>query len=334
MRSTSPIALTLALLAGQAQADPFRLVITDMEPPLVPNSIVDIAQAGGYFAREGVEVELVRLQQTPMALAALMSGSGEMANVATENLLALIATGNDRLRVVASPDKTLPYLIAGREGMTLGDLAGEGFGIGRIGSLDHGLSLKVLQARGVPVDDLSLVALGQPSIRAQALAAGQIGATTMSIGTYLSLPGHERLPVLVSAPEYRVAAPVVTKVNVVTTQTLASRGPEIEAVIRALTLAARDMAASPGAWADAMKPLRPDVPRATLDTLGAAFMDSWATNGGIQANELSATADWLWQTDAFQDLARPALQDWVDFTPVDHVLDAIGIVDGPDIHSR
>lgn len=320
--------------AGLAGAAPFRLVITDLEPPLVPNSVVDIAQAGGYFERAGVEVEIIRVQQTPMAVAALQAGEGEMANIATETLIQMTAQGVDNLRAVTSPNKALPYLVAGREGMTLAALGGESFGIGRIGSLDHMLSTKVLAAKGIDPEGLETITLGQPDIRAKALAAGQVAASTMSIGTYLALPGHEKLPVLVSVEDYYAAAPVVGKVNAVSTETLATRGPEVEAVIEALTLAARDMAAGPEAWPAAMAPLRPDVDPAVLATLGEAFLTSWSVNGGLQKDELAYTQDWIYQDPEFAELKPVALGDWVDFGPLDKVLAKIGTAENGDRVSR
>ena len=74
-------------LSCDAKAAPFRLIVTDLEPPLVPNSVMDLAAELGYFAREGVDVELVRVQQTPSALAALEAGEGEMANVSVDAVL-------------------------------------------------------------------------------------------------------------------------------------------------------------------------------------------------------------------------------------------------------
>lgn len=324
----------LSLMAGAAMAEPFRLIITDMEPPLVPNSVVDIALAGGYFERAGVEVELVRVQQTPMALAALQSGEGEMANVATESLVALAAKGTTNLRAVTSPNKALPYLVAGKEGMTLDGLKGGSFGIGRVGSLDHTLSQKVLGTAGVEAEGLQFVALGQPNVRAQALAAAQVDATTMSIGSYLALPGHEKLPVLVSVEDFYKAAPVVSKVNAVTTETLEKRGKEVEAVIEALTLAARDMAADEQAWAKTMATLRKDVAPETLAELSKAFAGSWSVNGGIQADELKVTTDWLYQSEDFAQTPRVDLDAWVEFGPADRVLEKIKAVEGADKVAR
>ncbi|UXN75453.1 ABC transporter substrate-binding protein [Devosia sp. A8/3-2] len=150
----------------------------------MPNSVMDLALQEGYFEREGVEVELVRVQQTPSALAALQAGEGEMANIGTDALLLLVAGGATDLRAVVSPNKSLPFLIAAKDSIaTPADLPGKSFGIGRPGSLDQSLSTRVLQAADVDTDTLEFVALGQPNVRAQALVAGRVDATTMSIGT-------------------------------------------------------------------------------------------------------------------------------------------------------
>lgn len=328
-------ALLLAALAAtapaRARAEPFRLIVTDLAAPLAPNSVMELAGRLGYYAREGVEVELVRVQQTPSALAALNAGSGDMANVATEAALQLVAGGGMALKAVTSPNKALPFLIAARTGIgTPADLAGARFGIGRPGSLDHRLSAAVLRGAGLDPEALDLVALGQPETRARALASDRIDATTMSIGVWMALPDRTGLRVLIDPEAYHAAAPVVQKINVVTEATRAGRGDEIAAVIRALTRAARDFAADPALWVAAMTQARPDVDRADLETLAAAFAGAWSVNGGLNRDELALTADWLWQGPDFAGLAQPALEDWVDFSALDAALAEIGVAPGAD----
>ena len=96
----------------------------------------------------------------------------------------------------------------------------------------------------------------------------------------------------------------------------------------------RDMAADKNAWAEAMAKLRPDVDRATLDTLGQAFATSWSVNGGLQRDELTFTQDWLYQSPEFKDTRKVDLSEWTDFSVEDAVLDDIGAVDTGDKVSR
>ena len=255
-------AAALQVSAQATAAEPFRLIVTDLTTPLVPNSVMDLAVELGYFEREGVDVELVRVQQTPSAIAALQAGEGEMANISVDSALQLAARDQLDLKAVLSPNKALPFLIAAKSEIeTPQQLAGRSFAIGRLGSLDHTLSTKVLQAAGVDTDSLSFVGIGQPNVRAQALAAGQVDATTISIGVWLSLPDKEGLHILINQDDYYNAAPVVQKVNVVTDEVLQERRDEVVAVTRALIAAARDFAADPAKWIEAMAKARDDVSR-------------------------------------------------------------------------
>lgn len=329
-------ALALTAGAGLAQSDePFRLIVTHLEPPLVPNSVMDMAEHLGYFDAEGVDVELVRVQQTPSAIAALQAGDGEMANIGVDALLQVIHNGATDFRAVTSPNKSLPFLIASKDDITTPEeLAGRSFGVGRIGSLDHSLSTMVLDSLGVSIDDSEIIALGQPSVRGQALLAGQIDATTMSIGVWSELPDTEGLHVLIDQDTYYEGAPVVNKVNAVTGDVLANRSEDVEAVIRALTKLSRDFAEDPQMWVDAMAEVRPDVERETLELLADAFVGSWSVNGGMSAEELSFTADWLYESEDFQGLEPLALEEWVDFGPVDAVLAELGTDDSMDPADR
>ncbi|MGP3696251.1 ABC transporter substrate-binding protein [Rhodobacter sp. NSM] len=322
------LVLLLLALAPPAAAEPFRLIVSDLETPLVPNSVMDLALANGYFERAGVEVELVRVQQTPMAMAALQAGEGEMANVSTDALLQMVARGASDLRAVMSPNKSLPFLIASRPEIASPEaLQGRSFGIGRVGSLDHSLSAKVLATKGVDISGLNLVPLGQPAVRAQALLAGQVDATTMSIGTWTAMPDRDSVNILIGMDDYFAAAPVTTKVNVVTTETLESRRPEVEAVIEALVLAARDFQ-NPATWVERMREARPDVPVADLETLAEAYLNSWSVDGGLTREELKVTTEWMYGTEDFQGLRPVGLEEWTDFGPLETVLQKLGPAQG------
>ena len=323
--------LIAALAALPANAEPFRLIVTSPEAPLAPNSVQHLAEELGYFDAEGVDVELVPVQQTPTAIAALRAGEGDMANISTEAVLQLVARNQMDVRAVASPDKAIPFLIAGKQEIReVGELKGRSFAIGRPGSLDASLSSRVLEAQGVDPESLDFVALGQPSVRAQALAAGRVDATTISLGVWLSLPGKEGLHVIVPPDAYFAAAPLVSKVNVVSANVLRERPEEVQAVLRALVKASRDFAADPSAWVAAMEAARPDVPRQDLERLADSFAGSWSVNGGLDMPDLQETADYISQSEELADVDVPPVQEWVDFIPLDAVLAEIGTQAGGD----
>jgi len=333
-RAVAATALALAAFApfaGGAAAQPFKLITTDLNAQLVPNSVMDLAVQLGYFEKEGVEVELVRVQQTPSAVAALQAGEGDMANISVDAALQLVARDQLKLKAVVSPNKSLPFLIAGKDSITaLTDLEGKSFGVGRIGSLDHTLSTKVLQAKGIDVSKLEFVNIGQPNVRAQALAAGQIDATTMSIGVWLSIPDKEGLAVFVTPDDYYAAAPVLNKVNVVPDEVLAAKRDQVAAVVRALIKASRDFAAKPELWVDAMVTARPDVDRATLEELSRSFVGAWSVNGGLNRDEIEATVAWTYDTPDFAGLRPVGFDEWVDLGVIGDVLQSEGVAPESD----
>jgi len=318
-----------AIFAGQlttATAAPFKLITTDLTPQLVPNSVMDLAVTLGYFTREGVEVELVRVQQTPSAVAALMAGEGDMANISVDSALQLVARNQMKIKAVLSPNKALPFLIAAKNAITtVKGLEGKSFGIGRVGSVDQTLSMMVMRKNATDPDKVQYVGVGQPAQRADALAVGAIDATTMSIGVWMSLPNKNGLHVLVDQPTYFAAAPVVDKVNVVRDDVLKSKRDQIAAVTKAIMLASRDFSNNPKLWVDAMVVARPDVSRADLETLAAAFKLSWSVNGGLNKEELLNTVAATYQGPDYKDLRKVSFEEWVDLSIIESVLKSVGV---------
>jgi NitT/TauT family transport system substrate-binding protein len=313
-------------LAAPAEAATFKLITTDLTPQLVPNSVMDLAVTLGYFKREGVDVELVRVQQTPSAISALMAGEGDMANIAVDSALQLVARNQMKIKAVLSPDKSLPYLVAAKNAITtVKGLEGKNFGIGRVGSLDHTLTMMVMRKSSTDPDKVQYVGVGQPADRASALMAGAIDATTVSIGVWLSMPKKDGLHILVDQPTYYAAAPVVAKVNVVRDEVLQSKRAEITAVTTAIIKASRDFATNPKIWVDAMVAARPDVKRADLEMLAEAFKYSWSVNGGLNKEELMTTQEADYQGPDYKDLRKVGIDEWVDLSIIQSVLKSVGV---------
>jgi NitT/TauT family transport system substrate-binding protein len=313
LRLLAAALLTLAP-AFLASAEPFRIIVTEPETPLVPNSVIDLADQLGYYKKAGVDVQLVRVRATPSAVAALKSGQGEMANIGLDIALQLVARDQMQLRGVISPDKALPFVIVAKNAITSPKaLEGKIFGVGQIGSVDYVQSRMVLAKLGVNIDSLRFLPVGQPMIRAQALAAGQIDATAVTIGTWLTLPSQDGLTMLLDQNAYYQAAPLVTKLNVVTAETAKNRQKDVAAVVQAILAASRDFARNPESWVDAMVKARPDIKREQLEVLAKAYAKSWAVDGGLDEKELEFTTDAFYKSEDFKDIPkRVAPKDWID----------------------
>jgi NitT/TauT family transport system substrate-binding protein len=307
-----------------------------METPLAPNSVIDLADKLGYYKRAGVDVTLVRVGATPAAVAALRAGQGDMANVSFDIALQLVARDQMQLRGVISPDKALPFVIVSKESITAPkQLEGKVVGIGRIGSVDYVQTRNVLNSYGVNVDRIRYLPLGQPGVRVQALVAGQIDATAITIGTWTTMPNRAGLGMLVNQEKYYEAAPFITKLSVVTAETAKARPQDVEAVVRATITASRDFAQHPEKWVEAMTKARPDVPKDQLELLAKAYAHSWSVNGGLDDHELHVTTTGLYQNEEFKSLPRqvkPA--EWIDKSFLNAVLGKDGTYPAPLVTSN
>jgi NitT/TauT family transport system substrate-binding protein len=328
--------VAVAFAAGaSARADTFKLIVTETQTPLVPNSVSDLAIRLGYYKKAGVDVELVRVQQTPSAVAALRAGEGDMANIAIDTALQLVGRDQMKLRGVISPDKALPFLIAAKKSIAMpADLEGKVFGVARIGSADYTLSRAALVKLGVPVDKLQYLAIGQPPVRAQSLIAGQIDATAVSIGVWTTLPDKSGLSVLIDQQNFYRLAPFVSKLNVVTDEVAKTKAKQIAAVVRGIIMASRDFAENPKLWVDAMVEARPDVKREDLEALAESYRKSWSVNGGLNLADIKFTTDTEYASPDFKDLRRVEPSEWIDTSFVDAVLKDLNIDRAFDITGR
>jgi NitT/TauT family transport system substrate-binding protein len=308
-----------------------RLIVTHAAPPLVPNSVLDLADALGFYRREGLTVEFVRMQNTPLAIVALKNGYGDLADVSLSSALQLAARRLMNIKAILSPDKAIPYLIAARrEVPSLKALEGRTLGIGGIGSLDYTMTRLVLAARGVDVDKVKMMSIGQPLARVMALDVKRVDATTISLGVWNRFRNRPDLKVLLSAEDYFRAAPVLNKVIAVEAATLAAKRPAVERFVAAIVKASRAFATDPKLWVEAMAVARPDVPSDELDELARSFARSWSVNGGLDLAQVAHTIEWLYQGEEFRDIRRVGPGEFLDTGPILSVLERLGVISGLD----
>jgi NitT/TauT family transport system substrate-binding protein len=325
----------LTALSFSAEAAPFKIILPYLEPPPVPDSVIDLALRLGFYKEAGVEVELMRVVQTPSAIAALRAGDGDMANVATGTSLEVVARDQMKLRAVASAGKALPFIIAAKKEITTPkQLNGKSFGIASIGSTDYIVSRIVLGKLGVDLNSLQFVALGVPPVRAQALLAGRIDSTAFSIGVWIGLPDKSALNMLVDQPSYFNAAPYLTQLDVVTEETAKKKATEVQAVVRAIIMASRAFAEKPSLWVDAMMAARPDLKRDDLAAVAETYRESWSVNGGINLDSVAFTTDTLYTDPAWKDLRKVPPKEWIDTHFIDKVLAEKGVVASSDPTGR
>ena len=303
-----------------------RLGLGSTPAPPLPNSVLWLAKDLGFYAREGLDIELIELRGTPTVITAMRTGDMDVGNISTSDVLKLTATNTLPMRAIHSPDARLYFLIAAREPLkAVTDLKGRTFAIARTGSVDHSLSMSVFKTLGVNPQDVKLVAIGSPSTRAQALVGGRVDATSISLGTWVSIQREKSVKVLLDAERYFHAAPIVSKVNAVMPKVLETKPEHLRRLTAAIVKASRHFADNQQAWVDAMAKRRSDVAREDLVNLWKSFRTAWAVNGSMNLAQYSQSADFLYQSEDFKDVPKIAVSDWANTRILDDVLKEVSV---------
>jgi NitT/TauT family transport system substrate-binding protein len=317
-------------LGAAAEAKPgalkLRLGLGSTPAPALPNSVLWLARDLGFYKREGLDVELIEFNGTPIAIAAMIAGEIDVGNIGTSDLIRLVATKRQPMSAIHSPDARLYFLIAARDHVaSVSALEGKQFGVARIGSVDHSMSTIALKALGADPVKISMIAIGAPSTRAQALVAGRIDATTLSIGSWVTIRKEAGIKVLVDQDVYFDTATVVQKVNAATMKVIQEKPEHLRRLTAAILKTSRYFAENQEAWVDAMVKRRPDVERKDAANLWAGFKTAWAVNGLLNLDAYKKSGDFFYQSGSLDRVPKIDVAEWTETRFVDDVLKEIGV---------
>jgi NitT/TauT family transport system substrate-binding protein len=138
----------------------------------------EVARAKGFFAEEGLDVQLVYMKGGPPAVTALQTKSVDFIGT-TMDLVVKSTAGGKRIVMVASTSR-LPFfglvVAPGEAARITGPehLVGKKVGVGNLGATDHLLVQLLLRKSGIDPGKVSFVALGPNTL--QTLLDGQVEA--------------------------------------------------------------------------------------------------------------------------------------------------------------
>jgi NitT/TauT family transport system substrate-binding protein len=239
------------------------------------------------------------------------------------------------LRGFLSVGAGIPFLIAARDDIeTVEELAGRSFAMSDIGGLDHLLTQEVLRSFGVDPNAPDFVAIGAPSVRVQALAAGQVDATTVSFGTYASIEDTPGLHVLISPDVFATRAPAQPKFLVAREDTIEAKREAIQRFTNAILEASRDYAANPEKWIEAATAARPDLSPANIARTAEFNSTLWCVNGCLIPANLQTSLDFIYANPDFADVPVIGLDDIVDYSFTNKALEEMGVVETTGLDAR
>ena len=196
-------ALLAVLLAGwqpaAAQTTEFKAGIAD---PV--NTVLAwwAAQAGGFYAAQGLKVDIVNMEGGSRGAAALAAGRLDVMHVGLSSVIRLnragsAAGGGGNLRLVGSLSNVIRFTFFSADGVkTAADLKGGTIAVSTFGSESDTTVTLALQRLGLTRGDVTLKEYGGGPRRLAALKAGEIKATTLN-EPYASLAREQGVNVMV-----------------------------------------------------------------------------------------------------------------------------------------
>lgn len=137
-----------------------------------------LAAQKGFFAEEGMVVELIQVNPRLGATAAL-NGDIDFTTTFGSTLRGIIG-GFPMKFVAVSVRKSEHFLVARPEFKELKELKGKRLAVSTLFGTDQRAAEEILRAKGFPIDFIKAIALGDAPIRAQALRTGIVEAAAVS----------------------------------------------------------------------------------------------------------------------------------------------------------
>jgi len=146
-----------------------------------------IAKEAGYFAAEGLDVELVRVGGSTRIVAAMVGGSAPMIHAGASAALAATAAGSDTILIAAISNVSSFHVMARPEIRQPSDLRGKTAGISAFGSSSDFVVRLALKKYGLePGRDVAIIPMGGQPEGFAALQAGSVHLLGMTFPLYLS----------------------------------------------------------------------------------------------------------------------------------------------------
>jgi NitT/TauT family transport system substrate-binding protein len=138
-----------------------------------------MAQAGGFYKKEGLNVEVIDMEGSTRGIQVLLSGKIHLMHAGLGPVLQANRQGAD-LRIVAATSNSIPFtFFAASEVKTGADLKGGIVAIGTFGSEGDIAVTLALKQLGLSRRDVIIVQVGEFSKRFTALISGQVKATPL-----------------------------------------------------------------------------------------------------------------------------------------------------------
>ncbi len=180
-RRSVALAMLGALLACQSaigqQLTPIKVGISDTVNTVLP---VWMAQEGGFYAANGLKVEIINMHGGSRGAKELQAGHIDLMRVGMSSVVQVNRAAGD-LRLIASMSNVIRFVIVSAPGVKTGaDLKGGVVGVSSFGSESDSSITLALERFGLTRADVTVKQYGGGSKRLAAVRSGEIKATAIN----------------------------------------------------------------------------------------------------------------------------------------------------------
>ncbi len=171
--------IALAPVSRQAAAqtpEKLRVAYTVIAPT---QATVWTAKEMGFYAKHGLDVDLVLLVGAPIAIAALVAGETPIVHAGASAVITSNLQGSGTVLVAGGANRFPYVLFVTDEIKRVEDLKGKKFGVSRMGSADNAAAITVLNRFGIKENEVTYVQAGSIPSRLAGMQSNALQATLL-----------------------------------------------------------------------------------------------------------------------------------------------------------
>lgn len=170
----------LLLLIASSEAARAEKIIADYGGTSGFQSPIWAAKEGGFFAKHGLDIDLVMIPGGTQSIQALLSGGTQLSQSSAAAPIHSRLGGSDVIIIASSINKYPFSVVARPEIKSPADLVGKKVGVVRLGGSNESALRKVFALWGINPKSVIFMQMGEAASRLIALSAGTLDATVLA----------------------------------------------------------------------------------------------------------------------------------------------------------
>ena len=169
----------LAIGRSTTHAQKLEKLVIGYPAPVASLGIIDVMRKAGLFKKNGLDIDLVYIQGSPILTTAMVSGQVPLSFLGGAAIVASAVGGADTVYLACGINTLYWRFFTTPNIKTIADLKGKTLGVTTIGSQEDSVVRFILRDRGlIPDRDFAVVAVGGAPTRLAALSKGVISGST------------------------------------------------------------------------------------------------------------------------------------------------------------